>query len=197
MRGSLESAAEMNDANIGEEPGRKHTLREKARKTFIILLMVATLAPVFVVNIGVNAEQVKWAAPLAKLNQPIPSLQALLLCQQWTLFSQMSPFNFTFLFAVQLQDGQTIVLRDLDKEQAGKWRSVFFHNEQKTELNMYSDPSSQRRYLEYLTRTNGIDPLTIAHRTIYLRYQSVFPRQQAAQAGTYYGPETDYVLDTY
>jgi hypothetical protein len=171
--------------------------REGVRKAAIILLLLGLLLPVFVVNIGMNAEQARWAGPLPKLNRPVPSLQALLLCQQWTLFAQMSPFNFTMHFEVELLDGQVVPLRDLDKERAGKWQSVLFHNEPKSELNLYSDPGSQRRYLEYLVRTNGLDPLAIARRTISIHYQNIFPRDQAAKNGTYYGPEATFALDTY
>jgi len=149
------------------------------------------------VNIGVNAEQAKWSKAVAKLNQPVPFLQALLLCQQWTLFNQMSPFNFRMQFQVELTNGQVVQLRDLDKERAGKWESVFFHNEPKAELNLYTDPASQRRYLEYLARTNGLYPEWIARRTVYIHYQNVFSREQSAIAGTHYGPEADFVLDTY
>jgi hypothetical protein len=161
------------------------------------LLLLGLLLPPLLVNIGENAEQVKWAGPVRKLNRPLPSLQALLLCQQWTLFSAMSPFNFKLHFVLELTDGQELLLRDLDKERAGKWESILFPNEPKTELNLYSDPGAQRRYLEYLVRTNEVDPERIAHRTIYMTYQDVLTRDEAARAGTYYGPETNYVLDTY
>jgi hypothetical protein len=170
--------------------------RERARKTAILLLLLGLLLPPFLVNIGSNAEQAGWSR-LARLNQPLPFLQALLLCQQWTLFSQMSPFNFTMHFQVALTDGQTGDLRDWDKERAGKWESVLFHNEPKTELNLYSDPGAQRLYLEYLVRTSGLDPSDIARRTIYLSYRNIFPREKAAKEGTYYGPETYFVLDSY
>jgi hypothetical protein len=181
------------DLPMTEKPSRRETLR----KTAIILLLLGLLVPPLLVNIGSNAEQAGWPGPLPKLNQPLPSLQALLLCQQWTLFSQMSPFNFTMHFHVVLNDGQEGDLRDLDKERAGKWESVLFYNEPKSELNLYSDPGAQRLYLEYLVRTSGLNPLDIARRTIYLRYRNIFPRDQAAREGTYYGPEMNFVLDTY
>lgn len=163
----------------------------------IALLLLGLLLPPLLVNIGVNAEEAGWREPLRKLKQPFPSLQALLLCQQWTLFSQMSPFNFTLECAVELTDGQAGMLRDLDKERAGKWESVLFHNEPKTVLNLYSNPVAQRHYLEYLARTNGIYPEWITRRIIYLRYRNVLPRDQAAREGTHYGPESFFVLDTY
>ena len=187
----------MNPENTGPPQVGKSPLRERVRKTAIVLLLLCLLLPVFVINVGSNAEQAGWSGPLPKLNRPLPSLQALLLCQQWTLFSQMSPFNFTMHFQVELTDGQVVLLRDLDKERAGKWQSVLFHNEPKSELNLYADTGSQRLYLEYLIRTNGLDPLEIARRTTFIHYQNIFPRDQAAKAGTYYGPETNFALDTY
>ena len=58
-------------------------------------------------------------------------------------------------------------------------------------------PTSQRLYLEYLARTDGIDPNDIAQRTIYIHYQNILPREKAAKEGTHYGPEADFVLDNY
>jgi hypothetical protein len=187
----------MEPDDTGGRHVEKNFRRERARKAAIVLLLLCLLLPPFLVNIGSNAEQAGWPGPLQKLNWPLPSLQALLLCQQWTLFSRMSPFNFKMRFQVQLTDGQVVLLRDLDKERAGKWESVLFHNEPKSELNLYSDPGSQRSYLEYLVRTNGLEPEWITQRTIYITYQNIFPREQAAKAGTYYGPDTNFVLDTY
>jgi hypothetical protein len=184
----------MNPQNVCVE---KNALRERVRKAAIVLLLFGLWLPPLLFNIGANAEQAGWSGPLLKLNQPLPALSALLLSQRWALFSQMSPFNFTMHFEIELNDGRMMQLRDLDKERAGKWQSILFHNEPKTELNLYSDPDAQRRYLEYLVRTNGLDPDEIARRVIYIRYQNIFPRDQAAVAGIYYGPETDYALDSY
>ena len=188
----------MSEAALDKEhPGEKNALRESVRKTAIVLCLLALLLPVFLINVGLNADGGKWPGPFAKLNQPIPSLQALLLCQQWTLFSSIAPFNFTFQLEVETVDGERMILRDLEKERAGKWQTILFHNEPKLELNLYSEPESQRRYLEYLVRTNGIDPAQIARRTIYLRYQNIYPRDQAAQLGTYFGEDAYYTLDNY
>jgi len=171
--------------------------REAVRKTVIVLCMLALLLPVFLTNIGSNAERAGWATPLPKLNQQLPSLQALLLCQQWTLFSEIAPFNFTFQFEVELLNGERVILRDLDKERAGDWLTILFHNEPKTELNLYTEPEAQRRYLEYLVWTNGIDQEQVAQRKIYIRYQNIHPRDQAATEGTYFGPDEYYALDIY
>ena len=187
----------MNEAPIKKHPAGKNALRESVRKTVIVLCLLALLLPVFLINVGLNANEGKWPGPFAKLNQPVPSLQALLLCQQWTLFSSIAPFNFTFQFEVESVDNERVILRDLDKERAGKWQSILFHNEPKMELNLYSEPESQRRYLEYLVRTNGIDPAQIARRTIYLRYQNIYPRDQAAQLGIYFGDDAYFTLDNY
>src|ERR1700726_1525854 len=170
----------------------KSTFRRRVRKAAIVLLLLGLSVPPLLFNISANAEQAGWSGPLLKFSQPLPSLSALLLCQRWTLFSQMSPFNFTMHFEVELTDGRMVQLRDLDKERAGKWQSILFHNEPKTELNLYSDPGAQRRYLEYLVRTNDLDPTEIARRVIYIRYQNVFPRDQAAGAGAHYAPEANY-----
>jgi hypothetical protein len=51
--------------------------------------------------------------------------------------------------------------------------------------------------MEYLIRTNGIDPAQVARRTIFLHYRAVLSREQAAVAGTHYGPDTTSVLDVY
>jgi|SRR5476651_1639520 hypothetical protein len=184
----------MNSQNACVE---KNALRERVRKAAIVLLLFGLLLPPLLFNIAANAEEAGWSGPLLKLNQPLPSLSALLLCQRWTLFSQMSPFNFTMHCEVELSGGRMVQLRDLDQERAGKWQSILFHNEAKTELNLYSDPAAQRQYLEYLVRTNGLDPDEIARRVIYIRYQNIFPRDEAAVAGTHYGPETNYALDSY
>jgi hypothetical protein len=176
----------------GERPWREHV-----RKTAIVIILVGLLLPPIFVNLGENAEQVKWAKPLEKWNQPLPTLQALLLCQQWTLFSEISPFNFKLHYLVTLTNGENVLLPDLDKERVGAWQNVFFPNEPKTELNLYADPAAQRRYLEYLVRINGIDPEWIVQRTIYMTYESVCSRQEAARVGTHYGPKVAHVLAQY
>lgn len=175
----------------------RYVVKERIRRIAIVILMVGLLLPTALVNIGENAEQVKKTGWLAKLNRPLPSLQALLLCQQWTLFSEMSPFNFNLHYLVVLSNGDEIQLRDLDIERAGKWASVLFHNEPKTELNLYGDSDGQRRYLEYLVRTNGVDPDSIAQRVVYITYNDVLNREDSARAGTHYGPEKYSALDMY
>lgn len=148
-------------------------------------------------NIGAYAQQAGLSAPIVQLNRQFPSFYALLLCQMWGLFSYISPFNFTINYRVELNNGQVVELYDFKKETAGKWRSILFHNESKEDLNFYSNPRAMREYLEYLLRTNGLDPAVVARRTIYLRYRTVLSREQAAAAGTHYGPEVERVLDSY
>jgi hypothetical protein len=115
----------------------------------------------------------------------------------WGLFSYISQFNFTYRYQVELGDGQFVDLYDLKKEAAGKWQSILFHNEPKADLNFYGNTKALRNYMEYLIRTNGLDPASITQRTIYLHYRNVLSREQAAAAGTHYGPETDRVFDRY
>lgn len=176
---------------------KKSDLRDRLRKVAILLLLLGLMVPTLLFNIGANAEQAGWSGRIVKLSEPSQFLTALLLCQRWTLFSEMASFNFTMHFEVELRDGRMVQLLDLDKERAGKWQSIVFPNEPKAELNLYSDRSAQRRYLEYLVRSNALDPARIVRRVIYIRYQNIFPRDQASVIGTHYGPDTRYALDSY
>ena len=171
--------------------------REIARKIAIVVIVIGSLLPPLSMNIGAYAQQAGLSGPILKLNRSFPSFYALLLCQMWGLFSYISPFNFTIQYRVELTDGQIVNLHDLKKEAAGKWQSILFHNEPKADLNLYGNQSATRNYMEYLIRTNGIDRASVARRTIYLHYQNVLPRAQAAAAGTHYGPEFDRVIDSY
>jgi hypothetical protein len=171
--------------------------RENARKIAIVLVLIGSLMPPLCMNIGAYAAQAGLSGRIVTLNRQFPSFYALLLCQMWGLFSYISPFNFTIQYQVELTGGQLMDLHDFKKEAAGKWQSVLFHNEPKADLNFYANPRAMRDYMEYLVRTNGLDPAWVTHRTIYLHYRSVLPREQAAAEGTHYGPETDRVLDSY
>jgi hypothetical protein len=175
----------------------KNPLRKRVRKTAIVLVLLGSLLPPLAANIGVYAQEAGLSGPVLQLNRSFPSFHALLLCQLWGLFGYISPFNYTFQYEVELTDGQTLVLRDLKKESAGKWQSIFFHNESKADNNFYADRRALREYMEYLIRTNGLNPLEIAHRTISIRYRNVLSRDQAAVAGTHYGPEMESVLEDY
>jgi len=166
--------------------------RETLRKTVIVLILIGLLIPPFLLNIGVAVK-----GRLAKLGQGFVPFRALLLCQQWTLFGYIVPFNFSTEFEVQLRDGRVLVLRDLVKERAGKWQPVLFHNERKTQLNLYANRPALRHYFEYLIWLNRIDPSQVVRRTIYLRYRDVLPRDKAAAAGKYFGPDSKHVLDQY
>ncbi len=178
-------------------PPETSNWRNKARKVAIVLIVIGSLLPPLCMNIGAYARQAGLSGPILKLDQPFPSLYALLLCQSWGLFSYISPFNFTIRYQVELNEGQIVRLYDYKKEASGKWQSILFHNEPKADLNFYSNPRAMRGYMEYLIRTNGLDPASVARRSIYLHYWSVLSREQAAAAGTHYGPETDRVLDSY
>jgi hypothetical protein len=178
------------------EESRPHW-REIARKIVIVSILIGSLLPPLSMNIGAYAQQAGLSGPILKLNRSFPSFYALLLCQMWGLFSYISPFNFTIQYRVDLADGQTVDLHDFKKEAAGKWQSILFHNEPKADLNFYANPRAMRDYMEYLIRTNGLDPAWVVRRTIYIHYWNVLPRDQAATAGTHYGPEADRVLDSY
>jgi hypothetical protein len=175
----------------------RRSWRENARKIVVVAVVIGSLVPPLCMNIGAYAQQAGLSGPMLKLNRQFPSFYALLLCQMWGLFSYISPFNFIFHYEVELTDGRVLDLHDFKKEAAGKWQSILFHNEAKADLNFYANPRALRSYMEYLIRTNGLDPTLVARRTIYLRYQTVLPREQAAAAGTHYGPGTDRVLDSY
>jgi hypothetical protein len=159
--------------------------------------VLGSLLPSLAINLGLNAQTAGWSNLPVKFNRPETSFASLLLCQVWALFASISPYNYTMHFEVDLTNGAKVMLRDLPREAAGKWEPILFHNEKKMILNLYSDPAGLRQYMEYLIWSNGIDHTWVARRTIYLRYWLVYPREQAAAAGTHYGPETTSVIDTY
>jgi hypothetical protein len=171
--------------------------RKNARKVAIVLILIGSLLPALTMNIGMYAHQAGLSGPIIELDRPHPAFHALLLCQVWGLFAYISPFNYTLNYEVELTNGETLALHDLKKDRAGKWQSILFHNEAKSDNNFYSDRNAMRQYMEYLIRTNDLDPSWIVRRTIYLRYRNVFPRDQAAAAGIYYGPETTSVIESY
>ena len=176
----------------------KSSVRERVRKVAIVLLLLGSLLPPLAINIGQNAENAGWSGPvLNRLNQAVPSFCALMLCQLWTLFSNISPNNYTIYYQVELTNGDVAHLRDLQIEAAGKWQSVLFHNEPKVWLNLYNDRNAMRQYMEYLIRTNGLDPAWVVRRTIFLRYRHVLHRDEATAAGEYLGPEETSVFDDY
>jgi hypothetical protein len=172
--------------------------RENARKVAIVLVLVGSFWPPLAMNIAIYSGQAGLSGPITRLNQQyFPSFHALLLCQMWGLFAYISPFNYTLNYEVELSDGRVVALHDYKKEAAGKWATILFHNEPKTDNNFYANHSALKQYLEYLIRTNGVDSASIARRTIFIRYRNVFPRGQAAKTGTYYGPETTSVIENY
>jgi hypothetical protein len=170
----------------------ENALRETIRKTAIVSILIGLLIPPFLLNLGVAVK-----GRLSYLSQGFSPFRELLLCQQWTLFGYVVPFNFNMQFEVELRDGRVVVLRDLVKERAGKWQPVLFHNERKTQLNLYANRPALRYYFEYLIWLNEIDPSQVVRRTIYLRYRDVLPRNEATATGIYFGPESKYVLDQF
>ena len=171
--------------------------RGNARRIAIVLILIGSLLPPLTMNIGMYAQQAGLSGPILQLNRPYPAFHALLLCQVWGLFAYISPFNYTLHCEVELTNGQVVALHDFKKESAGRWQSIFFYNEDKSDNNFYADRNAMRRYMEYLIRTNDLDPAWVVRRTIYLHYRNVLPRDQAALAGTHYGPETISVIENY
>jgi hypothetical protein len=169
-------------------------LAQRLRKLAILTFFVLVLGPVIVLNIGVSLEKAGFPMLAAKLQKAVPALDALLLRQQWTLFTYISPFNYTSHFEVVLKDGSTLELHDPVPQHAKGWNGVLFHSESKIQNNLYGYPAGHRRYLEYLIRRNGINPAEVSQRIIYIRYRNLLSRSEAAAAGTHYGPETRYDL---
>jgi hypothetical protein len=118
----------------------------------------------------------------------------LLLRQQWSLFTDISPFNYTTHFEVILDDGSTVLLSDSAQQNATGWKSILFYSEPKIQNNLYASPDAQRRYLEYLIRKNRVDPSQIDEGVAFILYRNLLKRVEATAAGTHYGPETRYDL---
>jgi hypothetical protein len=166
----------------------------RCRKLLIVACLTIVLGRVIALNVGVSLEKVgahDFASPWIK---PVPSLDALLLRQQWSLFTDISPFNYTTHFEVILDDGSTVPLSDSAQQNATSWKSVLFYSEPKIQNNLYASPDGQRRYLEYLIRKNRIDPSQINEGVIFIRYRNLLKRAEAAATGTHYGPEIRYDL---
>jgi hypothetical protein len=166
----------------------------RLRKLLIVASMTIVLGRVIVLNVGVSLEKLgvhDFASPWIK---PVPSLDALLLRQQWSLFTDISPFNYTTHFEVILDDGSTVALSDSAQQNATGWKSVLFYSEPKIQNNLYASPDGQRRYVEYLIRKNRIDPSQINEGVIFIRYRNLLKRAEAAATGTNYGPEIRYDL---
>src|ERR1700730_16013101 len=130
------------------DPLEKSALKEKARKAAIVLALLGLLLPTLTMNIGLYAQQAGLSGPIIKLNQSYPAFHALLLCQVWGLFAYISPFNYTYDYEVELTNGEVIALHDFKKESAGKWQSILFHNEAKSDNNFYADRTAMRHYVE-------------------------------------------------
>ena len=167
------------------------------RKIVILLLLLGLLVPASLFNIGANAEAAGWSGPLLKFSEPLPFLTALLLCQRWTLFSEMAPFNFTMHFEVELRAAAWFSSAIWRKNGRGNGNQSSFTTNQKPSSIFTPILAPSGVYLEYLVRTNGLNPAEIARRVIYIRYQNIFPRDQAAVTGTHYGPDARYALDSY
>ena len=164
------------------------------RKLLIVATIAIVLGRVIVLNVGVSLEKFGGGGFVSQLQKPVPSLDALLLRQQWSLFTDISPFNYTTHFEVILDDGSTVPLSDSAQEKATGWKRVLFYSEPKIRNNLYASPDGQRRYLEYLIRKNRIDPGQIDHGVIFILYRNLLNRAEAAATGNHYGPEVRYDL---
>jgi hypothetical protein len=163
----------------------------------ILALFALILGQVVILNCGTNLEKAGYTSFAARLTKAAPSLNALLLRQQWTLFTEISPFNYTTHFEVVLKDGSIVPLRDPAPQNATGWEGILFHSEAKIRNNLYGFPVAHRRYLEYLIRENGINPAEVSQRVIFIQYRNLLTRTEADLAKTHYGPEIRYDLERY
>lgn len=167
------------------------------RKLLIVAIFAVVLGRVVLLNVGVSLEKLGVRDLASQMTQPVPSLDALLLRQQWSLFTDISPFNYTTHFEVILEDGSALPLSDSAEQNATGWKGVLFYSELKIQNNLYASPDGQRRYFDYLLRRNRIDPNQIDEGVIFIRYRNLLKRSEAAAAGTHYGPETRYDLQRF
>ena len=80
------------------------------RKLLIVAVFIVVLGRVVLLNVGVNLQKAGVRDFASELTKPVPSLDALLLRQQWSLFTEISPFNYTTHFEVILDNGSTVPL---------------------------------------------------------------------------------------
>jgi hypothetical protein len=191
---STRSASPIAPAEIPKEALPGVFFVQRWRKLLIVAMLILVLGRVVLLNVGVTLEKVGVHDFASQLTKPVPSLDALLLRQQWSLFTDISPFNYTTHFEVILDDGSTVPLSDCAQQNATGWKSVLFYSEPKIQNNLYASPDAQRRYLEYLIRRNRIDPSEINEGVVFIRYRNLLRRVEAAAAGTHYGPEIRYDL---
>ena len=164
------------------------------RKLLIVAVFIVVLGRVVLLNVGFSLEKFGVRDFASELTKAVPSLDALLLRQQWSLFTDISPFNYTTHFEVILDNGSTVPLSDFAQQNATGWKSVLFYSEPKIQNNLYGSPDGQRRYLDYLIRKKRIDPSQIDGGVIFIRYRNLLKRGEAEAAGTHYGPEIRYDL---
>jgi hypothetical protein len=177
-----------------EAPAWLEHWKHRLLKLATITIFALVLGSMVILNVGVNLDKAGYPSLAARIRKPIPFLDALLLRQQWTLFTEISPFNYTTHFEVVLKDGSTVPLHDSVPQKVTGWKGILFHSEAKIQNNLYGFPAGHRRYLEYLIRRNGINPADVSQRIIYIRYRNVLPRWEAAATGTHLGPEIRYDL---
>lgn len=194
---SARSASQAAPGGMSETPLTGSSFLGWCRKLLIVAIFAVVLGRVVLLNVGVSLEKLGVRDLASQMTQPVPSLDALLLRQQWSLFTDISPFNYTTHFEVILEDGSALPLSDSAEQNATGWKGVLFYSEPKIQNNLYASPDGQRRYFDYLLRRNRIDPNQIDEGVIFIRYRNLLKRSEAAAAGTHYGPETRYDLQRF
>jgi hypothetical protein len=194
---SARSASQAAPGGMSETPLTGSSFLGWCRKLLIVAIFAVVLGRVVLLNVGVSLEKLGVRDLASQMTQPVPSLDALLLRQQWSLFTDISPFNYTTHFEVILEDGSALPLSDSAEQNATGWKGVLFYSEPKIQNNLYASPDGQRRYFDYLLRRNRIDPSQIDEGVIFIRYRNLLKRSEAAAAGTHYGPETRYDLQRF
>jgi hypothetical protein len=194
---SARSASQAAPGGMSETPLTGSSFLGWCRKLLIVAIFAVVLGREVLLNVGVSLEKLGVRDLASQMTQPVPSLDALLLRQQWSLFTDISPFNYTTHFEVILEDGSALPLSDSAEQNATGWKGVLFYSEPKIQNNLYASPDGQRRYFDYLLRRNRIDPSQIDEGVIFIRYRNLLKRSEAAAAGTHYGPETRYDLQRF
>jgi hypothetical protein len=165
----------------------------RCRKLLIVAIFVIILGRVVMLNVGVSLDKIGARDLASPFTRPVPSLDALLLRQQWSLFTDISPFNYTTHFEVTMEDGSTVPVRfrsaTCDRLEE---RSLYMRT--KIQNNLSCSPQTDNVAIWYLIRRNRIDPSQIEGGVIFIRYRNLLKRDEAAAAGTYYGPEIRYDL---
>jgi hypothetical protein len=142
---SARSASPIAPAAIPKDALPGPLFARRWRKLLIVAALIVVLGRVVLLNVGVTLEKLGVHDFASQLKKPVPSLDALLLRQQWSLFTDISPFNYTTHFEVILDDGSTVILSDSAQQNPTGWKSILFYSEPKIQNNLYASPDAQRR----------------------------------------------------